>query len=273
MYKYTDMANLIQMDPIREYDETGWPRRQATVTKRLKVTGTGAGLAAFFDEARQVFAQAAGAGAVLCDYALAGRAWRVHYANAALAATLHPALAHLAAPPAPNPFDLYAWGGELPGGSCPRRRGRRCPSSSAATCAVTWATTTASSMIGGPALLAPWTWSGRWACIGRVTQPPCQTLSAPRPFGGCCRPGDTPMGCLWRMPRRWASPMAARCWPAATAAASRPRPRCVSGRRWATRAMTTSWSSRGRSRGSTRCTTRPSSTAPVSTGCRTIGRR
>ena len=27
MYKYTDMANLIQMDPIREFDETGWPKR------------------------------------------------------------------------------------------------------------------------------------------------------------------------------------------------------------------------------------------------------
>lgn len=29
MYKYTDMANLIQMDPIREFDETGWPKRRA----------------------------------------------------------------------------------------------------------------------------------------------------------------------------------------------------------------------------------------------------
>lgn len=28
MYKYTDMANLIQMDPIREYDETGWPKKR-----------------------------------------------------------------------------------------------------------------------------------------------------------------------------------------------------------------------------------------------------
>ena len=28
MYKYTDMANLIQMDPIREFDETGWPKRR-----------------------------------------------------------------------------------------------------------------------------------------------------------------------------------------------------------------------------------------------------
>jgi hypothetical protein len=27
MYRYTDMQALIQMDPIREYDETGWPRR------------------------------------------------------------------------------------------------------------------------------------------------------------------------------------------------------------------------------------------------------
>lgn len=35
MYKYTDMANLIQMDPIREFDESGWPRRQATVKKPL----------------------------------------------------------------------------------------------------------------------------------------------------------------------------------------------------------------------------------------------
>jgi hypothetical protein len=29
MYKYTDMANLIQMDPIREFDETGWPKRKS----------------------------------------------------------------------------------------------------------------------------------------------------------------------------------------------------------------------------------------------------
>jgi hypothetical protein len=28
MYKYTDMANLIQMDPIREFDESGWPKRR-----------------------------------------------------------------------------------------------------------------------------------------------------------------------------------------------------------------------------------------------------
>lgn len=28
MYRYTDMQALIQMDPIREYDETGWPRRR-----------------------------------------------------------------------------------------------------------------------------------------------------------------------------------------------------------------------------------------------------
>jgi hypothetical protein len=27
MYKYTDMANLIHMDPIRDFDETSWPRR------------------------------------------------------------------------------------------------------------------------------------------------------------------------------------------------------------------------------------------------------
>lgn len=30
MYRYTDMQSLIQMDPIREYDETGWPRRPAS---------------------------------------------------------------------------------------------------------------------------------------------------------------------------------------------------------------------------------------------------
>ena len=30
MYRYTDMQALIQMDPIREYDETGWPRRRAS---------------------------------------------------------------------------------------------------------------------------------------------------------------------------------------------------------------------------------------------------
>lgn len=27
MFRYTDMQALIQMDPIREYDETGWPKR------------------------------------------------------------------------------------------------------------------------------------------------------------------------------------------------------------------------------------------------------
>jgi hypothetical protein len=27
MYRYTDMATLIQMDPIHDFDETGWPRR------------------------------------------------------------------------------------------------------------------------------------------------------------------------------------------------------------------------------------------------------
>ena len=28
MYRYTDMATLIQMDPIRDFDESGWPRRR-----------------------------------------------------------------------------------------------------------------------------------------------------------------------------------------------------------------------------------------------------
>ena len=28
MFRYTDMQALIQMDPIREYDETGWPARR-----------------------------------------------------------------------------------------------------------------------------------------------------------------------------------------------------------------------------------------------------
>ena len=28
MYRYTDMASLIQMDPIRDFDATGWPRRR-----------------------------------------------------------------------------------------------------------------------------------------------------------------------------------------------------------------------------------------------------
>jgi coenzyme PQQ synthesis protein D (PqqD) len=28
MYRYTDMQTLIQMDPIRDFDETGWPRRR-----------------------------------------------------------------------------------------------------------------------------------------------------------------------------------------------------------------------------------------------------
>ncbi len=32
MFRYTDMQALIQMDPIREYDETGWPARRAPQT-------------------------------------------------------------------------------------------------------------------------------------------------------------------------------------------------------------------------------------------------
>ncbi len=35
MFKYTDMANLIQMDPIREYDETGWPSRRPAAPAKL----------------------------------------------------------------------------------------------------------------------------------------------------------------------------------------------------------------------------------------------
>jgi len=27
LHRYTDMAKLIQMDPIHDFDETGWPRR------------------------------------------------------------------------------------------------------------------------------------------------------------------------------------------------------------------------------------------------------
>jgi hypothetical protein len=33
MYKYTDMANLVQMDPIRDFEESRWPRRRATAKK------------------------------------------------------------------------------------------------------------------------------------------------------------------------------------------------------------------------------------------------
>lgn len=29
MYKYTDMSSLIQMDPIMEFDEGGWPKLRA----------------------------------------------------------------------------------------------------------------------------------------------------------------------------------------------------------------------------------------------------
>ncbi|HUR77862.1 MAG TPA: PqqD family peptide modification chaperone [Acidimicrobiales bacterium] len=29
MFKYDDMQALVQMDPIREYDETGWPARRS----------------------------------------------------------------------------------------------------------------------------------------------------------------------------------------------------------------------------------------------------
>ena len=31
MYKYTDMANLVQMDPIRDFEESRWPRRKKAV--------------------------------------------------------------------------------------------------------------------------------------------------------------------------------------------------------------------------------------------------
>jgi hypothetical protein len=34
MYRYTDMQALIQMDPIREYDETGWPRHPLPPPRR-----------------------------------------------------------------------------------------------------------------------------------------------------------------------------------------------------------------------------------------------
>ena len=34
MFRYTDMQALIQMDPIREYDETGWPRRHVPPVPR-----------------------------------------------------------------------------------------------------------------------------------------------------------------------------------------------------------------------------------------------
>ena len=34
MYKYADMANLIQMDPIREFDENGWPKPRPAAPKR-----------------------------------------------------------------------------------------------------------------------------------------------------------------------------------------------------------------------------------------------
>jgi hypothetical protein len=36
MYRYTDMQALIQMDPIREYDETGWPRRPLPPPRRTE---------------------------------------------------------------------------------------------------------------------------------------------------------------------------------------------------------------------------------------------
>ena len=34
MFRYAEMEALIQMDPIREYDETGWPRRPADRSRR-----------------------------------------------------------------------------------------------------------------------------------------------------------------------------------------------------------------------------------------------
>jgi hypothetical protein len=35
MFRYTEMEALIQMDPIREYDESGWPRRPAARSRRM----------------------------------------------------------------------------------------------------------------------------------------------------------------------------------------------------------------------------------------------
>ena len=34
LFKYTEMENLIQMDPIREVDESGWPKRRTFPKKK-----------------------------------------------------------------------------------------------------------------------------------------------------------------------------------------------------------------------------------------------
>lgn len=36
MFKYTDMSYLIQMDPIWDYDETGWPKRRTNPSANKK---------------------------------------------------------------------------------------------------------------------------------------------------------------------------------------------------------------------------------------------
>lgn len=36
LFKYTEMENLIQMDPIREVDESGWPKRRTFPKKNDK---------------------------------------------------------------------------------------------------------------------------------------------------------------------------------------------------------------------------------------------
>ena len=76
-------------------------------------------LADYCAAALEVFARAAEPHTPPRHYALAGRPFRVHFGSAALAAQLGPALAHLAAPPAPDAFAVYAGGGDQPGGELP----------------------------------------------------------------------------------------------------------------------------------------------------------
>ena len=68
----------------------------------------------FFDEAVESCVAAAAGATATHDYALAGRPFRVHYANPGLARGFHPPLAHLASSDADGaaPFTVHVWGGE-----------------------------------------------------------------------------------------------------------------------------------------------------------------
>lgn len=75
----------------------------------------------YFDQAQTVFDQAAAGqgGPAVRDYSLAGHDLRIHYAGAPLAGCLGAAIAPLAASGDAPGLEIYAWGGEMPGGLLP----------------------------------------------------------------------------------------------------------------------------------------------------------